>query len=124
MQILRERIGLVALVLAAILLSAGIWGPGLWDPWEMNRAFVARRMAEAPSVLVAESRKPVEPASLTGAIRAADSSADMLSTPKNRWRCGVWKPTISSTVDQSSPSGWGASIRTVMIVGGPPGVGV
>jgi len=43
----------ILLVLAGALLPLGIWGPGLWDPWEMNHAFVARRMAEAPRVLVA-----------------------------------------------------------------------
>ena len=28
------------------------WGPGLWDPWEMNRAHVAKRIADKPLVLV------------------------------------------------------------------------
>lgn len=46
----------ITLVVAAVMVPMGIWGPGLWDPWEMNAAQVARRMAEAPRVLVAEGR--------------------------------------------------------------------
>ncbi|HOU52416.1 MAG TPA: glycosyltransferase family 39 protein [Myxococcota bacterium] len=49
----RGNVFWIVLVLTGVALPLGIWGPGLWDPWEMNQAFVARRMAEAPRVLVA-----------------------------------------------------------------------
>ncbi len=57
--------------MAATLLVLGTWGPGLWDPWEMNRAHVARRMAEAPRILVVEPRPRSDAASL--AYRLASS---------------------------------------------------
>lgn len=56
---------------AAFLLAAGMWGPGLWDPWEMNRAHVARRMAEVPRVLVMEARPRGDATSL--ALRLASA---------------------------------------------------
>lgn len=57
--------------LAAVLLVIGTWGPGLWDPWEMNRTHVARRMAEAPRVLVMEPRPRTDPASLAALLATA-----------------------------------------------------
>ncbi len=55
---------------AAVLLVLGTWGPGLWDPWEMNRAHVARRMAEAPRVLVMEARSRGDATSLAARVAA------------------------------------------------------
>lgn len=57
--------------LAGVLLVVGTWGPGLWDPWEMNRAHVARRMAEAPRVLVMEARPRGDAASLAARLATA-----------------------------------------------------
>ncbi len=57
--------------LAAVLLVIGTWGPGLWDPWEMNRTHVARRMAEAPRVLVMEARPRGDAASLADRVATA-----------------------------------------------------
>lgn len=47
-----------------ILLFLGIWEHGLWDPWEMNRAHLARKMAEAPKVLVIEGGGSTTPGSI------------------------------------------------------------
>lgn len=63
----RGNVFWILLVLTGALLPLGIWGPGLWDPWEMNHAFVARRMAEAPRVLVASG----SPATGLQAIQAS-----------------------------------------------------
>lgn len=71
----KRNLGGLVLVVACVLLPLGIWGPGLWDPWEMNPAFVARRMAEAPAVLVAEGRPRTDAASLAAAL-AGDLSGD------------------------------------------------
>ncbi len=57
MTVLKRWGGPIILIVAAVMVPMGIWGPGLWDPWEMNAAQVARRMAEAPRVLVAEPRE-------------------------------------------------------------------
>ncbi len=47
--------GFVAVVVAWLALHApGLGAHGLWDPWEMDRAYVARRMIEPPRVLVIE----------------------------------------------------------------------
>ena len=68
MERLKRNAGWIVLVTAIFLVPLGIWGPGLWDPWEMNPAFVARRMAETPAVLVAESRSRSDAASLAAAL--------------------------------------------------------
>lgn len=78
---LKERPGIALLIASCILLPMDVWGPGLWDPWEMNRAMVARRMAEAPLVLVAESRPQSDPASIYNSLSSALSDdATVIST--------------------------------------------
>ena len=77
----KAKPGWVALIVACVLLPMGIWGPGLWDPWEMNRAFVARRMAEAPVVLVAEAHPQADSSSLSAGLSAAlGDDASVVST--------------------------------------------
>lgn len=49
----RWQVAIAALLLAVVLLP-GLGRSGLLDPWEMDRAAVARQMAAAPRVLVAE----------------------------------------------------------------------
>lgn len=68
MERLKRNAGWIVLVTAIFLVPLGIWGPGLWDPWEMNPAFVARRMAESPAILVAEARTRSDAASLAAAL--------------------------------------------------------
>lgn len=70
MERLKRNLGWIVLVAAILLVPMGIWGPGLWDPWEMNPAFVARRMAESPAVLVAEARSRSDAASLAASLAA------------------------------------------------------
>jgi 4-amino-4-deoxy-L-arabinose transferase-like glycosyltransferase len=77
MQRLKEYSGWIVLVLAILLVPMGIWGPGLWDPWEMNPAFVARRLADAPVVLVAEGRSRSDSASMASLL--ASDLADLAS---------------------------------------------
>jgi hypothetical protein len=80
-NLLKAKPGLAVLLVACHLLPLGIWGPGLWDPWEMNRAFVARRMAVAPVVLVAESRPQTDPTSLSAGLASAlADDASVVST--------------------------------------------
>jgi len=75
MEFFKRHLGKIVLVLAIVSIPLGIWGPGLWDPWEMNPAFVARRLAETPAVLVAEARSRPDSASLALAL-ASDLSGE------------------------------------------------
>jgi len=69
------------LLVLSLLSVIGVWGPGLWDPWEMNRATVARRMAEAPLVLVIEAEDKTSPDSLyQKAQTALEQKATVVST--------------------------------------------
>ena len=49
-----ERWGLAAvMVVAALFLLVGLGSMGLWEPWEMDRAAVARTLANPPRVVAA-----------------------------------------------------------------------
>ena len=81
MEMMKSKAGWVALIVASLVLVAGIWGPGLWDPWEMNHAFLGRRMADVPRVLVVEAGRGKEPGALTGLLRPILLDvADVVST--------------------------------------------
>ena len=77
----RLRRAPILLGLAGLFLLLGIWGPGLWDPWEMNRTHLARRMAEAPMVLVAEARARSDAGSLASLLaQGLSDDAEVVST--------------------------------------------
>ena len=84
MTVLKRWGGPITLILACVLVPMGIWGPGLWDPWEMNAAQVARRMAEAPRVLVAEGRDGRLAQRLEADL--ADGATVLTGTPRMRER--------------------------------------
>lgn len=74
----------LTLIIVALMLPLGVWGPGLWDPWEMNTAFVARKMAEPARVLVAEARVREDVDSLATLLKKAlGDSVEIESTQES-----------------------------------------
>lgn len=70
MQRLKPHAWIILIAVYALVLLVGLGGPGLWDPWEMNRAHVARKMAQAPRVLVAESKPRSEAGAIASSLAA------------------------------------------------------
>jgi len=80
-ELLKSKAGYLVPVLASVVLLAGMGSSGLWDPWEMNSAFLGRRMAEAPRVLVMEQESGVKGPGVAEVLRGSiGDGASIVST--------------------------------------------
>ncbi len=71
---------LAAALLVMFLLAFNLGEPGLWDPWEMDRAHLARNMAEETVAVVVEARDRDEGA-VAAAIREMQPTRYRVLTP-------------------------------------------
>lgn len=122
-----ERSGhLVALLLAAVVLFAGLGRSGLWEPWEMDRADLARTLAEPAQVAAALGtdsgalRATVDAAAAKAGLVVRHASAD---APATRNPTGGAR-LVRETLDRARTEVVAAVVIDGAIIGSPSDAGV